>query len=108
MTRHAKYPPSSCFHTVVHLELQRPAGHNGREATAAVLKRDINARLLRYRGAMAEEYSSYSPDTKEILEAFTAGINAYVAAHHSSLPPEFKLAGFAPEPWKPEDCLSRM
>jgi penicillin G amidase len=74
----------------------------------SVLKRDVNARLLRYRGPMAEEYASYSPDTKEILEAFTAGINAYIATHLEALPPEFKIAGFAPEPWKPEDCLSRM
>src|SRR5262245_240000 len=39
------------------------------------LKRDVNARLLRYRGDMRAEYESYSDDTKQILEAFTAGIN---------------------------------
>ena len=42
--------------------------------------RDINARLLSYRGDMKSEYESYSPDTKEILESFTAGINAYMQA----------------------------
>ncbi len=42
----------------------------------SMLERDVNARRLRYRGAMAAEYASYSPDTKEILEAFTEGINA--------------------------------
>src|SRR5919201_3903641 len=92
------------------MELWKRAGQ-GRLAEVlgpSVLKRDINARLLRYRGAMEEEYASYSPDTKEILEAFTAGINAYIAAHKTDLTPDFKLAGFAPEPWKPEDCLSRM
>jgi len=41
-------------------------------------ERDRNARLLRYRGDMDAEYKSYAPDTKEILEAFTAGINAYI------------------------------
>jgi len=74
--------------------------------------RDINARLLRYRGDMQSEYDSYSPDTRAILEAFTDGINAYIASllgsEHPGLPIEFKLAGFRPTPWRPEDCLNRM
>src|SRR5436305_14113851 len=46
---------------------------------AAALSRDVNARLLRYRGGLAPEYGTYAPDTKEILEAFTDGINAFIA-----------------------------
>ncbi len=46
---------------------------------AAALSRDVNARLLRYRGGLAAEYRSYAYDTKEILEAFTDGINAFIA-----------------------------
>jgi penicillin G amidase len=76
------------------------------------LFRDINARLLMYHGDMQAEYASYAPDTKEILEAFTAGINAYIErrsrANGPRLPIEFQLAGFKPELWKPEDCLNRM
>jgi len=76
------------------------------------LLRDINARLLSYRGDMQSEYESYSPDTKEILESFTAGINAYIASRVASggqgLPVEFQIAGFQPEPWKPTDCLNRL
>ncbi len=78
----------------------------------SALLRDINARLLTYRGDMKAEYESYSPDTQEILEAFTAGINAYIASRLADggpgLPLEFQLAGFKPEPWKPADCLNRM
>ena len=74
----------------------------------SALLRDVNARLLRYRGDMQAEYESYSPDTKEILEAFTAGINAYIASRAGHPPIEFQIAGFEPEPWKPEDCLNRM
>jgi penicillin amidase len=77
----------------------------------SALLRDINARLLSYRGDMKAEYESYSPDTQEILEAFTAGINAYIASRVTDgrgLPLEFQLAGFKPEPWKPADCLNRM
>ncbi len=74
----------------------------------SALLRDVNARLLRYRGDMTAEYESYSPDTHEILEAFTAGINAYIASRGDHPPVEFQIAGFKPEPWKPEDCLNRM
>ena len=76
------------------------------------LQRDVNARLLAYRGSMADEYASYAPDARQILEAFTEGINAEIvrrlAPGGPGLPLEFQLAGFKPEPWKPEDCLTRM
>ncbi|MGC1617619.1 MAG: penicillin acylase family protein [Candidatus Acidiferrum sp.] len=76
------------------------------------VKRDTNARLLQYRGDMDAEYKSYAPDTKEILEAFTSGINAYIdeiqKQRGSGLPIEFQLAGFRPEHWKPADCLNRL
>jgi len=79
---------------------------------AAALSRDVNARLLRYRGGLAAEYRSYAPDTKEILEAFTDGINAFIAnrkrPNGPGLPVEFRIADFEPENWKPEDCLNRM
>ena len=76
------------------------------------LLRDIGARLLRYRGDMNREYASYAPDGRQILEAFTEGINAYIksiaAPGGSGLTLDFKAAGFAPELWKPEDVLTRM
>lgn len=78
----------------------------------SAVQRDINARLLQYRGDMDAEYKSYAPDTKQILEAFTSGINAYIEEIQKpggrGLPIEFQLAGFKPEPWKPEDCLNRL
>jgi penicillin G amidase len=79
---------------------------------AAAVQRDINARRLRYRGDLSVEFASYAPDTRQILEAFTSGINAYIDAIQKSggrgLPIEFQIAGFKPEHWKPEDCLNRM
>jgi penicillin amidase len=78
----------------------------------AYLERDINARRLTYRGSLSDDYESYAKDAKQILEAFTQGINAEIALRTApggpGLPLEFQLAKFAPEPWKPEDCLSRM
>jgi penicillin amidase len=55
---------------------------------------DRFARLLRYRGDMEAEWTSYSPDTREIAAAFTAGINAYITSVEDRLPIEFQLAGY--------------
>ena len=78
----------------------------------AALQRDINARALQYQGDMEAEYSSYATDAKAILSAFTDGINAYIATlgarGGSAMPFEFRLAGFEPERWHPQDCLNRM
>lgn len=78
----------------------------------AALARDVSARELSYRGDMNAEYASYAPEARQILEAFTAGINAYIESltgpDGPGLPIEFRMAGFAPEPWRPEDCLNRM
>ncbi|HEX5718917.1 MAG TPA: penicillin acylase family protein, partial [Thermoanaerobaculia bacterium] len=74
----------------------------------AAVERDRVARLLRYRGDMDAEYASYAPDAKQILEAFVRGVNAYIESVSDRLPVEFELAGFRPEPWTPEVCLSRV
>lgn len=96
------------------MELWKRAGQ-GRLAEVlgkSAVERDRYARLLKYRGDMQAEYKSYAPDTLAILTAFTSGINAYIrymsAAGGPGLPIDFQIAGFKPEPWKPEDCLSRM
>ncbi len=79
---------------------------------ASALKRDVDARLLMYRGNMQAEYASYGPHAREILSAFTDGINSYVRSLSvpggKGLPVEFKIAGFAPDAWHPQDCLNRM
>jgi len=78
----------------------------------SALPRDVSARELIYRGDMSAEYASYHTGSRQILEAFTEGITAYIrgltSAPGPGLPIEFKIAGFAPEPWHPEDCLNRM
>ncbi|MBV8206232.1 MAG: penicillin acylase family protein [Acidobacteria bacterium] len=78
---------------------------------SSFLERDVAARLLRYRGDLQGEYLAYGADTRDILAAFTSGINAYIQERRNSsegLPLEFQLAGFDPELWNPEDCLMRM
>ena len=68
---------------------------------------DRASRLFAYRGDMEREWTAYARDTKEIVEAFVAGVNAYISLAGDSLPPEFGLLGFRPEPWANEVPLAR-
>ncbi len=69
---------------------------------------DRFARLMKFRGDLAAEWTSYSPDTREIATAFTGGINSCIAQLGDRLPIEFKLLGIRPKKWRPEDILGRM
>jgi penicillin amidase len=69
---------------------------------------DRAARLFLYRGDMAAEWAAYGAGSREAVEAFAAGVNAYVAevdAGKRPLPVEFRLTGSRPEPWAAEDVL---
>ncbi|MGQ0650336.1 MAG: penicillin acylase family protein [Gemmatimonadaceae bacterium] len=74
---------------------------------AAAVDRDRLARTFAYRGDMAQEWRAYGPDTKDIVTAFVAGVNAYITHAGDNLPPEFGLLGFKPEPWPITVPLSR-
>jgi len=74
----------------------------------AYVAQDRATRLFLYRGDMAAEWAAYDPGGKEAVEAFAAGVNAYVAevrAGKRPLPVEFRLTASQPEAWKPEEIL---
>ena len=52
------------------------------------------------------DWASASADMKEAVEAYCAGINAYLDWIGDRLPVEFKLLGHQPEPWTPEDTTA--
>ena len=76
----------------------------------AELKRDIGARLFKFRGDLRKEYSHYHPRGEEIIAAFTDGVNAYVSETEKNpalLPLEFRLLDIKPGRWTPEVVISR-
>jgi penicillin amidase len=72
------------------------------------IPRDRMARLVRFRGDWDAEWKSYSPDAKRIVEQFVSGINQYIKSLKGQRPVEFQIAGYDPEPWAPEDVVSRI
>ena len=92
----------------VDLWRKRGLGLLSKSFGSAYVEQDRAARLLLYRGDMAKEWAAYSPDAKEMVEAFVAGLNAWnaeVRAGARPLPVEFKLTNSMPEDWKAEDVL---
>ena len=74
------------------------------------LERDYGTRLFRFRGDMQEEMAHYHPDGVEIIEAFVAGVNAYIDQINQTpelLPETFKALGIQPQRWTPEVVISR-
>jgi penicillin G amidase len=74
------------------------------------LKRDIGNRLFAYRGDLKQELNWYHPRGAAIVEAFVAGINAFVAETQKNpalLSPEFKMLGITPGKWTPAVVVSR-
>ena len=74
------------------------------------VERDRGARLFRFRGDLEAEMNHYHPRGAEIIRAFTAGINAYIAETERDpdlLPIEFEMLGIRPQPWTPDVVISR-
>jgi penicillin amidase len=70
------------------------------------LKFDQRMRRLRFRRVAEAALEHTSPDTRRALEAYAAGVNAWLAERGDDLPPEFVLLRHRPEPWVPADTLA--
>ena len=57
-----------------------------------------------YRTAEAE-VAAASPALKAVLDAYAAGVNAFLNQRRGALPLEFQLLRITPEPWRPADSL---
>jgi penicillin amidase len=90
------------------MEFQRRIG-NARLSEvlgAATLDTDKFLRTLGPARAAASAWAKTSPDARNLVEGYVAGVNAFISAHHGrALPIEFTILGFEPEPWRPEDVL---
>jgi penicillin amidase len=72
----------------------------------ATLETDRFLRTLGWRHVAEQEVASLQGDALVALDAFSAGVNAYIDSHRGSLPLEFTILGFEPGPWTPTDSLA--
>ena len=69
------------------------------------LEEDIFQRTLGLYPAAENAYTNLSIESKNIVDAYTAGVNAYLELN-PSLPLEFQTLNYTPEPWQPADSLA--
>jgi penicillin amidase len=70
----------------------------------AGLQADRTTRTLGLYRLAEQQYALLSPPLRAALDAYAAGVNAYIEQRHA-LPPEFYLLTARPEPWRPADSL---
>jgi penicillin amidase len=89
------------------MELQRRygAGCLAEIFGAPALPTDRQMRVLGLYRSAAASFNHLSRPAQQTLEAYSAGVNAFLATRSGALPPEFLLLRFAPEPWTPADSL---
>jgi penicillin amidase len=81
------------------------AGRLSEVVGADMLAFDTYMRILGlYRLAEAEA-ARLPDDMRATVEAYAAGVNAFLEVRRGALPPEFQLMGVDPEPWRPADSL---
>ncbi|HEY0603860.1 MAG TPA: penicillin acylase family protein [Herpetosiphonaceae bacterium] len=90
------------------MEFQRRVGQGRLSEVlgAPTIRADRLMRTLGVYRAAQRSWEAQQAETKAIVTAYAAGINAFIAGHSGSrLPPEFTIFGIAPEPWTGPDVL---
>lgn len=66
---------------------------------------DRKMRTFGFHRAAERTASGLDAQTRDLLQAYCDGVNAYFRDHRDDLHPLFARLGLEPEPWTPADCL---
>ena len=90
-----------------HMEYDRRRAHGrwAELAGAPAVQQDILARRLGLGRSAHADYEGAAPETRGMLDAYAAGVNAFLATTRA-WPVEFQLLETQPEPWAPWDSLA--
>ena len=72
----------------------------------SVLPSDIETRTIGLARAAERSLAEHSPRMLEVLQAYSDGVNSYLAEAGMALPPEYHVLGLTQvEPWQPIDSI---
>ncbi len=89
------------------LNRRRALGRAAEWLGAEAAEGDLLCRRLGMEAACRRDYAALGAPARSMLEAYAAGVNAYLATD-PVLPPEYALLGATPEPWEPWHCIAVM
>src|SRR5208337_1529452 len=89
------------------MEMQRRAGQGrlSEMVGRGMLGTDKYVRTLGLYRLAQTSFGALSPELQAHLQAYSDGVNAWLATHEGRLPPEFLLMGAVPEQWTPADSV---
>ncbi len=70
-------------------------------AGEVALPMDLYSRTLGLRRISEQQLAAGSDELTFLLQRFSDGVNAWLAAHEDRMPLDFRLGSFRPEPWAP-------
>ena len=71
----------------------------------ALVPHDRMQRVLQFRKIAARIYANLDPADKARLDDYARGVNSFIAQHQDSMPAEFRLLAYRPQPWTGEDSI---
>jgi penicillin amidase len=86
--------------------LRRGVGRWAEWVGPSAVAADALARRLGGEAAARRDYDALPADTRGMLEAYSAGVNAFIA--QGVLAAEYRLLDAAPERWQPWHCIAAM
>lgn len=66
---------------------------------------DKQFRTYGFARAAERDVALMNPEQKRATEAYARGVNKFIEQHPTSLPVEFSLLKYKPQPWQPSDAL---
>ncbi|HEV2448565.1 MAG TPA: penicillin acylase family protein [Candidatus Sulfopaludibacter sp.] len=73
---------------------------------ASLVNRDIAQRVFGYRNTARRIYDHLPADDHRRLEDYARGVNLFITQHQDTLPVEFRLLMYKPQPWSGADSIS--
>lgn len=67
---------------------------------------DKHFRVLQFKRAAERDAAALSGESRMVNEAYARGVNQFIEQHQDSLPIEFSLLRYKPQPWTPADTLA--
>jgi penicillin amidase len=72
---------------------------------AGALKLDRLHRIYGFTQVAGQALNALPEQEQSLLRAYASGVNAFIRSHDGRWALEFRVLGFRPEPWRPEDSL---
>lgn len=70
------------------------------------LPSDRLARVIGFHRQAKKNFKHLSPESREVIESYTTGVNAYATRRETNISLEYRMIGQEFEPWRPEDTLA--